>query len=87
MKLITHTRDKIGDFQSRVLLHIPIGILIGIPILGYPILKLFISYEDSEDYWVHDFAWKDYAGAIVGACITVVVIIILGVLWLMGVIL
>lgn len=72
MKFLTHERDKVGDYQKRLLIHIPIGILIGIPVLGIPILFLFIRYEENEDFWVKDRAWKDYAGAIAGACITVV---------------
>ena len=87
MRFITHTRDKVGDFQSRVLIHIPIGILIGIPLLGYPILKLFIRYEENEDIHTKDQAWKDYAGAIAGTLITVIAIITLLILWLTGVIL
>ena len=70
MKLLTHERDKVGDFQRRALLHIPIGILIGIPLFGSPLEKLFIKYEENEDKWVKDQAWKDYFGAMVGTAIT-----------------
>jgi hypothetical protein len=70
VKFLTHDRDKIGDFQSRVLLHIPIGFLIGliliIPFVGYGLLKLFIRYEENEDGHTKDQAWKDYFGALVG---------------------
>ena len=75
MKFLKHERDKVGDYQRRLLMHIPIGLLIGVPIIGYPILKLFVAYEDSEDFWVHDKAWKDYAGALVGAVIMELIII------------
>ena len=76
-KILKHPRDKVGDYQRRVLIHIPIGLLIGIPILGYPVLKLFIRYEENEDAHTKDQAWKDYAGAIAGACITVIITIAL----------
>lgn len=73
--LLKHCRDDVGDFQSRVLIHIPIGLLIGVPILGYPILWLFLKYEKNEDLHTKDQAWKDIFGAIVGASITVITII------------
>ena len=79
-KLITHNRDDEGDFGHRVLLHIPVGLLIGIPILGYPLLKLFIAYEENEDKWVQDEAWKDYFGAMVGASITIITILVIGII-------
>lgn len=67
-KLLTHERDMRGDYGSRVVLHLFIGFVIGLFFpLSYPILKLFIAYEDSEDFWVHDRAWKDYAGALAGS--------------------
>lgn len=75
MKFITHERDKVGDYQKRVLIHIPIGILLGIPILGIPLLILFVRYEENEDKHVKDEAWKDYAGAMGGAIISLVVIV------------
>ena len=67
---LTHDRDKVGDFQARVLLHIPIGIIIGllsvIPFVGYTLMRLFVRYEENEDKHIKDQAWKDYFGAIVG---------------------
>ena len=75
MSWLKHERDKVGDYQKRVLIHIPIGLLIGIPFLGLPVLWLFIRYEENEDFWVKDRAWKDYAGAIAGASITTVIIL------------
>ncbi len=79
MKLLKHERDLVGDYQKRVLIHIPIGFLIGVAFpLSYPILLLFIRYEENEDMWVKDRAWKDYAGAIAGA--------IVGLLTLIGII-
>lgn len=75
-KHITHNRDNEGDFGYRVLLHIPIGLLIGIPILGNNIAKLFTKYEENEDKWVKDQAWKDYFGAMIGGTITIILILI-----------
>lgn len=82
-KLITHNRDKVGDFGSRVILHIPVGLIIGIPLIGKPVRDLFIRYEENEDLHKKDQAWKDYAGAIVGATITtlIVLVIIILILW------
>ena len=72
MPLLNHGRDKVGDFQKRVLIHIPIGLLIGVPLFGIPILVLFVRYEQNEDLHTKDQAWKDYAGAIVGSVITTI---------------
>ena len=66
MKILRHSRDKAGDYQSRVLLHIPIGLYMGFFPLSRGLRELFIRYEESEDKWVKDQAWKDYAGAMVG---------------------
>jgi hypothetical protein len=66
-----HERDKEGDFGKRALMHIPVGLVAGIPILGYPVMKLFIFYEANEDLHIKDEAWKDTFGAIIGATITV----------------
>jgi len=71
-KLITHNRDKVGDYGVRVVIHIPVGILMSLPVLGWGLIALFIRYEDSEDFWVHDRAWKDYAGALAGYVIGLV---------------
>jgi len=70
-KLITHSRDKDGDFGNRVVLHIPIGFLIGFLLAAYPLagiglLILFLVYEWTEDWRVFDHAWKDLFGALVG---------------------
>ena len=79
-KHITHNRDDEGDYGHRVMLHIPVGMLIGIPIIGIPMLQLFIRYEENEDKHVKDEAWKDYAGAMIGTAITSVIILVL-ILW------
>ena len=65
-KTITHPRDQDGDFGVRVLIHVPIGILMAIPVLGWGLIALFIQYENNEDFWVKDIAFKDYYGALVG---------------------
>ncbi|KKN74713.1 hypothetical protein LCGC14_0387550 [marine sediment metagenome] len=85
-QFLTHERDTVGDYQRRLLQHIPIGIIMGIPLLGLPVLWLFVRYEENEDKHVLDEAWKDYAGAITGAIMTAIVAVILAILWLAGVI-
>lgn len=49
-----------------MLLHVPVGIVMSIPVFGWGLVLLFMRYEESEDKWVKDQAWKDYYGAIVG---------------------
>ena len=78
-KLITHNRDVVGDFGSRAVLHIPVGIVMSIPILGWGLIALFIYYEKNEDKWVQDVAFKDVYGALVGY--------VLGMITLIGVVL
>lgn len=78
-KKITHPRDDEGDYGIRVLLHIPIGLLMGIPVIGYQLMKLFFFYEKNEDKWTSDEAWKDTAGALFGMSITVIIITGLGI--------
>jgi hypothetical protein len=72
--ILRHDRDKSGDFAIRVLMHIPVGLVTGIPILGYPVLKLFIFYEENEDLHIKDEAWKDTFGALIGATLTVLAV-------------
>lgn len=74
-RTLTHNRDDEGDFGVRALMHLPIGILMGVPILGLPVLWLFIRYEQNEDRHVKDEAWKDYYGALVGAAATTLAVI------------
>lgn len=62
-KLIKHNRDTVGDFGSRVVLHIVPGFLMGL-LPGFS--GLFIRYEENEDLHTKDQAWKDYAGAMWG---------------------
>jgi hypothetical protein len=71
-KLITHPRDDEGDYGIRVLLHIPIGLLMGIPVIGYQLMRLFFFYEKNEDRWTSDEAWKDTAGALLGMSLTII---------------
>ena len=78
-RIITHPRDKYGDFGIRVLTHIPIGIVMGLPIIGYQLMRLFFFYEKNEDRWTSDQAWKDTAGALVGMSVTVLGITGLGI--------
>lgn len=61
-----HNRDDEGDFGSRAALHIPVGMLMGIPVLGWQMIPLFLEYERNEDNHTTDEAWKDIFGAMVG---------------------
>jgi len=70
---IKHDRDIEGDFGVRAMLHIPIGLLIGLTFpLSIPLVWLFIRYEENEDLHTKDEAWKDYFGALVGCAIGVI---------------
>ena len=82
---IKHPRDKVGDYQERFLIHFPLGLMMSIPVLGWGLIWLFVYYEWSEDYWVHDFAWKDVAGAIGGYAFGTLIWITLIILWMIGV--
>lgn len=69
---LTHNRDDEGDFGVRVVLHIPIGIVMSVPVFGWGLLYLFKFYEKNEDKHVKDEAWKDTFGAMVGFVIGMV---------------
>lgn len=80
--LLKHERDKVGDFQRRVLLHVPIGFIIGISVLGHwaigiILVALFIFYERNEDVWEKDKAWKDVFGALAGCVISALTLLAL----------
>ena len=79
-KHFRHNRDITGDFGVRVLLHIPIGFLIGVLIFNDKALtNLFLKYELNEDAHTADEAWKDIFGAIIGFSLgraTIIAIII-----------
>lgn len=71
-KIITHNRDKVGDFGSRVVLHIPIGFISIASVFVHWVLPLvitigFIYYERNEDLHTQDQAWKDMYGWLFGA--------------------
>jgi hypothetical protein len=68
-KLITHPRDRAGDYGVRMLMHIPIGLIMSIPVLGWGIIPIFRAYERNEDLHTEDQAWKDHAGALHGQVI------------------
>lgn len=83
MKFLKHSRDKVGDFGSRVILHIPIGFLIGVTFpLSYPLLETIHKYERNEDVHTQDQAWKDLFGVMVGEVIGMLVEIALIVFFL-----
>lgn len=66
-KVITHNRDQAGDFGIRTVIHIPVGIFIGLLLFNDNALKdLFLKYERNEDLHTEDQAWKDIYGAMVG---------------------
>ena len=72
MRLLKHDRDKVGDFQRRALLHLPVGFLCAASTLGHWVLPLiltagFIFYEKNEDLHTRDQAWKDTFGWLLGA--------------------
>lgn len=68
-KVWTHPRDNHGDYGFRSLMHIPIGFILSIPLLGWFCWFVFYAYEESEDKHCVDEAWKDYNGAMIGASI------------------
>ena len=77
---LSHDRDTSDppDFGVRVLMHIPIGFVIGLfaplPGLCLATAYLFKFYERNEDAHHEDEAWKDTFGALVG-------IVIAGLCW------
>ena len=79
MAWITHPRDDEHDFQPRVLLHIPIGFLMGlasiVPFLGYGLVVMFLKYQRNEDAHTEDEAWKDIYGAMVGYVMAVLLVL------------
>jgi hypothetical protein len=48
-------------------MHIPVGFVLSIPVLGWLCWSIFRDYEASEDKWCSDEAWKDLNGAMIGA--------------------
>jgi len=87
-RLITHNRDREGDFGIRVVIHIPIGFLMGLLLFNdRGIVSLFLKYERNEDLHTEDQAWKDIFGAMVGFVIGRIVAVglfIWLVAWLIG---
>lgn len=87
---LKHNRDEEGDYGARFMIHLPLGFFISLFFpFSYPVLKLFIRYEENEDVHKKDQAWKDYAGAIGGAIAgvtTLVAGITALILWCLGVI-
>ena len=79
---ITHVRDQVGDYGVRVVLHVPVGIFLG---LTYPLsndfLHVMIQYQNNECLRTEDQAWKDYAGILQGIFIGRVVQIV-AIVWL-----
>jgi len=68
---IRHPSDKEGNFGSSLIVHIPHGLIMGIPIIGWPMVHIFLKYQLNQDErHHHDEAWKDIAGAMVGFSIS-----------------
>jgi hypothetical protein len=63
---LTHNRDEAGDFGIRVVIHIPIGFVMSLPLWGWGLTYLFWKYQKNEDGYYHDGAWKDVFGAMAG---------------------
>jgi len=83
-KVLTHNRDKVGDFGIRTVIHIPVGFIIGLTFpLSYPLLTTLHKYEENEDLHTKDQAWKDYFGVMVGEALGVVCLITTIMLWVM----
>jgi len=72
-KVWAHNRDTVGDFGIRSLIHIPIGIIMSIPIFSWGLVYLFRFYERNEDAHTEDQAWKDVFGAMVGYVIGIII--------------
>lgn len=69
--------------MKRLLLHIPIGLVMGLyPLPDTALSNLFIFYERNEDRWIKDQAWLDTKGALWGFCIGRVILFIVGGLFL-----
>jgi uncharacterized membrane protein YukC len=65
-KHLKHEQDYVGDFGWRMVVHVPVGIICSIPVIGWGLLYLFAHYELNEDLHTTDQAWKDIYGAMVG---------------------
>ena len=61
-----HNRDMERDFGVRAIIHIPIGIVMGLLDWNNGLTRLFEFYERNEDRHSGDQAWKDVFGAMIG---------------------
>ena len=69
MKFLKHIRYPGSDYHHRVLMHIPVGLLTGIPLIGRPLQRTFHLYEKNEDRHTKDQAWVDLTGELIGNAI------------------
>lgn len=83
-RLFRHERDRHGDYGYRAFLHFWLGLVMGIPFLGWAIIPIFVAYEESEDKHVHDRAWLDYAGALTGMVVMALLLTAGAILYLKG---
>jgi len=82
---LKHEADEVGDFRMRVLVHIPVGFIMGILPFSGSLKDLLIAYEENEDLHTKDQAWKDYYGVMIGFVLgrlALVVSCVWGVLWM-----
>lgn len=66
-------REKAVFCPVRCLMHIPVGVIAGCslidtPALGAGILAIFGFYEIDECFHIHDRAYIDVIGCLVGLC-------------------
>ena len=61
-----HNRDMERDFGVRAIIHIPIGIVMGLLDWNNGLTRLFEFYERNEDRHSGDQAWKDVFGVMIG---------------------
>ena len=66
-RTFTHVRDEVGDYGIRMLIHVPVGIFLGLTYpLSHDFLIILKEYQNNECLYTKDQAWKDYAGVLNG---------------------
>jgi len=87
-RTFTHVRDDVGDYGIRMVIHVPVGMFLG---LTYPLsndfLQIMKEYQNNECLYTKDQAWKDYAGilnGIVAGRVTQIALLIYFLAWIAG---